>query len=285
MGMYRRFAVGVGIAVLALPLLHLFGWHLGGAKPPKPAAARQPVDVYWQRAQREVYRSTVDLLEQDRNESRQGIRYRKLMRGDPSARVVALTFDDGPHPNYTPKLLAILDKYHVKATFFVVGKMAERYPNLIRAENSAGDLVANHTYHHLNLTKIPEDQANVEWRACSDVIESIIHKAPRFCRPPGGDYNANVINAASGSGMTTVLWTDDPGDYASPGDKTIETRVLGRMDNGAIILLHDGVQETVDVLPKIIESLQRRGFSFETVDKMVTGPGAEVDRSAGGART
>ncbi len=82
-------------------------------------------------------------------------------------------------------------------------------------------------------------------------------------------------------GLTTVLWTDDPGDYASPGDKTIEGRVLDRISNGGIILLHDGVQQTVDVLPQIIESLQKRGFTFQTVEEMDKGIRSSKPSSAG----
>ncbi len=225
-------------------------------------------DRFWINAAKEVYRSTSDIQLQNQKELRMGLAYHKLIHGDPAIRAVALTFDDGPHPKYTPQLLAILKRYHVKATFFVVGEMAEKYPYLIREENAAGHIVGNHTYHHLNLTRMPDDEARVEWQAASDVIKSILGKAPLYCRPPGGDYDRKVITAATQTGMKTVLWTDDPGDYASPGDKTIETRVLDRIGNGGIILLHDGVQQTVDVLPQMIETLQKKGFKFQTVDEM-----------------
>jgi peptidoglycan/xylan/chitin deacetylase (PgdA/CDA1 family) len=99
-------------------------------------------------------------------------------------------------------------------------------------------------------------------------VKSITGEAPRFCRPPGGDYDVVVMRAAEAQGLTTVLWTDDPGDYASPGDAKIETRVLDHIGNGGIILIHDGVQQTVDVLPQIVEHLKRRGFRFVTVAEM-----------------
>ncbi len=222
----------------------------------------------------EKYKKPGDFKNQDKQEKATGVAYRKLTRGNPDVRAVALTFDDGPHPLYTLKLLAILKRYHVKATFFVVGKMAKRYPDLVRAEERAGHLVANHTYDHLNLTKLKPDQILAQWQENNALLKSIIGKDIKFCRPPGGDYNASVIAAAEQSGLTTVLWTDDPGDYANPGNNTIERRVLGWIRNGGIILLHDGIQETLDVLPQIIEHLQRNRFKFQTVEEMARDPKA-----------
>jgi peptidoglycan-N-acetylglucosamine deacetylase len=226
------------------------------------------VDRFWQRAMKEDYRSPAELKAQDQREMRKGFAYKKLMHGNPAIKALALTFDDGPHPQYTPRLLAILNKYHVKATFFVIGKMVEQYPDLVKLEDAQGNLVANHTYHHVNLKSIPIDRIAMEWNACNDAVEAVIGKRMRYCRPPGGDYDGDVIKAAMDADLTTALWTDDPGDYASPGDKVIDKRVLSRISNGGIILLHDGVQETIDVLPQIIETLQKRGFKFQTAEEM-----------------
>jgi len=229
------------------------------------------LDRFWARALQETYRSPQELAAQHARELRHGLRYDLLVRGNPGERAVALTFDDGPHPDYTPRLLAILRRYGVPATFFVVGEMAEAHPELIRAERAAGHVIGNHTYHHVNLTRIPTPEIATEWQACQEVVQSITGEAMHFCRPPGGDYDRDVIAAATALGLTTVLWTDDPGDYARPGDRTIETRVLARVSNGGIILIHDGVQQTIDVLPQIIHILKQRGFSFVTVADMRQG--------------
>ena len=226
---------------------------------------------YWERASEATYKSPEELKAQHEREVRKGEFYSKLMRGDPRVKAVALTFDDGPHPAFTPQILAILKQYKINATFFVVGKMAKQYPNLVKAEAAAGNVVGNHTYDHVNLTKIPYSRIAAEWLKCSAVTKSILGYNPVFCRPPGGDYDKAVIQAAMAAGLTTVLWTDDPGDYAKPGDKAIERRVLDRIDNGGIILIHDGIQQTIDVLPQIIEHLQRRGFEFQTVAEMIQG--------------
>lgn len=192
----------------------------------------------------------------------------KIQHGNLKLKEVALTFDDGPHPLFTPQLLTLLRQYNIKATFFVVGKMAQKYPDLVKDEVAAGHLVGNHTFNHVNLTRIPDAKIQAEWQSCNDVIKSILGKPATFCRPPGGDVNSEVMAAAHRCGLTTVLWTDDPGDYASPGDNKIESRTLSRIRNGGIILLHDGIQQTIDVLPQIIEHLQRRGYKFVTMEEM-----------------
>lgn len=226
---------------------------------------------YWQRASEVTYKSPEELKAQHEREVRKGEHYAKLMRGDPRVKAVALTFDDGPHPTFTPQILAILKQYKIRVTFFVVGKMAKQYPGLVKAEVAAGNVVGNHTYDHVNLTKVPFTGIDSEWQKGNAAIKSITGYNPVFCRPPGGDYDKAVIQSAMGAGLTTVLWTDDPGDYASPGDRTIERRVLDRIGNGGIILIHDGIQQTIDVLPQIIEHLQRRGFEFQTVAEMIHG--------------
>jgi peptidoglycan/xylan/chitin deacetylase (PgdA/CDA1 family) len=232
------------------------------------AADSARLDAFWARATQEIYKSPAELSAQRARELRKGLGYDVLARGDRRTKTVALTFDDGPHPQFTPQLLAILKQYDVNATFFVVGEMAEKAPDMIRAEQSAGHVVGNHTYHHVNLTKIPVDEVRTEWQACQDVVKSITGETMRFCRPPGGDYDDIVIKAAMATGLTTVLWTDDPGDYASPGDSVIEGRVLDRIGAGGIILLHDGIQQTIDVLPQIIEHLQHNGYRFLTIAEM-----------------
>ncbi|MCC6443622.1 MAG: polysaccharide deacetylase family protein [Armatimonadetes bacterium] len=244
-----------------------------GPKPPNPQNGSAREDRFWARALQEIYKSPEELKAQHKRELRKGIVYRKLIHGDPGKKTVALTFDDGPHPDYTPRLLAILRKYHVKATFFVVGFMAEKHPELIEAEAAAGEEIGNHTYHHVNLTRIPENEVRTEWQACNDVIQAITGKAMTTCRPPGGDYDAAVIQAAQEQGLTTVLWTDDPADYARPSDAVLEQRTLSRIRNGAVILLHDGVQQTIDILPQIIERLQRQGYRFQTASEMAKDAG------------
>lgn len=226
-------------------------------------------DAYFLNAKREVYRGAREILAQDLDEIDRGLKYRKIIRGNLSGKEIALTFDDGPHPAYTPRILAILAKYDIKATFFVVGSQAEKFPDLVRAESEAGHSVGNHTYHHVSLPKIPQMYVADEIKACGDVIKATSGKPARLFRPPGGEYTQEVAEAASALGYTMVLWTDDPGDYASPGADVILQRTLDKANDGGIILIHDGIEQTVEILPELIETLQKEGYRFVTVDEMI----------------
>ena len=263
----RRFT---GLCVLGLALAAVVTVSRG-AKPAgrEPSILFNDKGKYWVSAKEMVHRSIPDLLEQHQSELRRGLAHAKLMRGNPDLREVAITFDDGPHPKYTPKILAILKQYNAKATFFVVGEMAEKYPYLVRAELAAGHSVGNHTYHHVDLTQIPPVYIAAELKACGQVLSRIGKKPPHLFRPPGGDYNDEVAQVAEALGYITVLWTNDPGDYASPGTDVIETRVIDKISNGSIILIHDGIRQTIDALPSILKYLQSQGYETVTVDQML----------------
>lgn len=226
-------------------------------------------DKYWLSAKSTVYKALPELLAQHEAELKKGLMHDKLMRGDGAKKEIALTFDDGPHPKFTPKLLAILKRYDVKATFFLVGEMAEKYPKLVRDEAAAGHSIGNHTYHHVCLTKIPEGYIATEIDACGNVLRKITHKKVKLFRPPGGDYNDQVAETVEALDYTLILWTDDPADYANPGSKVIEGRLLDKANNGGIILIHDGVEQTVKALPYVIETLKKRGYQFVTIDEML----------------
>ena len=235
---------------------------------------RQPMaidssDAYWTQALQEVDKSPEELDAQAKREERVGLYLPKLIRGNPREKLLALTFDDGPHPVFTEELLALLKQEDVKATFFVVGKMVEKNPQLLKQIAADGHMIGNHTFSHVTLTKIPMNEVRAEYEACNDVVEDVTGQRMRFCRPPGGDYDRQVVRAATEQGLTTVLWTDDPGDYANPGTHVIEAKTLKRLSNGGIILLHDGIQQTLDVLPQIIHYAKSQGYRFVTVDELL----------------
>jgi peptidoglycan/xylan/chitin deacetylase (PgdA/CDA1 family) len=223
----------------------------------------------WLDARKGVERNTSELFARDPVVLAHDLRLHRLVRGQRARKQIAITFDDGPHPAYTPRLLEILKQYHAKATFFVVGEQAEQHPELIKAEIADGHCVANHTYHHVNLTRIPGEYVAMEIKACGKVLEQITGRAPHLFRPPGGDYNPQVAQLASALGYTMVLWTNDPGDYANPGSDLIKSRVLSKIHNGEVILLHDGIEQTIEVLPSILEYLVRKGYDVVTVDEML----------------
>jgi peptidoglycan/xylan/chitin deacetylase (PgdA/CDA1 family) len=232
------------------------------------ALVRAEKDPYWLNAQ-EVTATTDDLMAQDQAVLARGMRHQILLAGDTDKKQIALTFDDGPHPAATLRLLAILKQYNVHATFFLVGKMAEQRPDLVQAEVAAGDCVGNHTYDHVSLVKIPQEYVGTEIKACGEVLHGITDQTPHLFRPPGGVFDPTVAETSEALGYTTVLWTDDPGDYASPGTDLIVSRTIDKATPGGIILLHDGPEQTLEALPQIIEILRERGFQFVTIDQML----------------
>ena len=226
-------------------------------------------DPYWLRAREEADTGVEKLLVQHEKELARGLRLSKVLRGNTGRKQLALTFDDGPHPAYTPKILDALREAKVPATFFLVGEMAERYPELVRAEQADGHSIGNHTYHHVSLPKIPEEYVATEIKACGEVLQKITGQAPHLFRPPGGQYNQEIAETSEALGYKLVLWTNDPGDYASPGESVIARRLLSRLDNGGIILIHDGISQTVELLPALIRQIRKEGYEFVTVDQLL----------------
>ncbi|MGO8673119.1 MAG: polysaccharide deacetylase family protein [Capsulimonadaceae bacterium] len=201
------------------------------------------------------------------------IRMTCIARGNERRRLVALTFDDGPHAIYTMKLLAVLRATHTPATFFVIGKQVDRYPYLVQQEALNGDEIGNHTFDHVNLNMIPPDLIGYELDECNRSIQRAIGVSARFFRPPGGDCDSDVYREAGKRGYITTLWTDDPADYARPGADIVLQRSLDRLRNGAIVLLHDGIQQTIDVLPAFIEEARKRGYTFVTISQLARDSG------------
>jgi len=195
-----------------------------------------------------------------------------LYTGNTDLPRVALTFDDGPDPCYTPQVLAVLQQYGVKATFFCTGQHVAVYPDLVKEEHAAGHVIGNHSWSHPVLAVLPADGILSQLTRTSDTIQQVIGARPLFFRPPYGAFRSQVLTQVNQLGMTTVLWDVRATDWAKPGVGVIRDRILERTGNGAIILLHDGGgdrSETVAALPAIIEGLQHRGFEFVTLQQMV----------------
>jgi peptidoglycan-N-acetylglucosamine deacetylase len=181
----------------------------------------------------------------------------------PAARIVRLTFDDGPVRPNTPRILNILSNYRVKATFFVIGQRVRRHPGLVKREYREGHSVQNHTYTHPDLTILGPVGIRRELRATNQAIKAAGVPRPYRFRPPQGHTNARVRSVGASLGLIQTLWSVDPRDWANPPASVICRRVVTNVSPGSIVLLHDGTgTNTVEALPCIIKSLRAQGYGF-----------------------
>lgn len=213
-----------------------------------------------------------DLPDRLRGQLRGEVVAGKLYRGSPRRRAVALTFDDGPTPLYTPLLLDTLNRLRLHATFFLVGRRVEQYPYFAAALVQAGHELGNHSYAHRSLVGLPPDRVREDLQRAQRALLRATGRMPKLFRPPGGRYNRTVVAVASDLGMLTVLWTDDPGDYKGLGLQRLQTRLLSRVYSGGILLLHQGVPDTVRVLPAVWQVLRRHGYTVTRVRDLLPVP-------------
>jgi peptidoglycan/xylan/chitin deacetylase (PgdA/CDA1 family) len=194
-----------------------------------------------------------------------------LVAGHPGRRVVALSFDDGPHAGPTDRILAILARERAKATFFAVGKYAAADPSLVRRIAQAGMELANHSFSHPNLTLLPDRAIADELLRTSACIADITGSAPAYFRPPGGRMCSRVARVAAGLGIRPCMWTVNATYAEAQGPVAVTTAVLGGVRPGAIVLLHNGSPATTAALPGLIGALRARGYEFVTVSELARG--------------
>jgi peptidoglycan/xylan/chitin deacetylase (PgdA/CDA1 family) len=197
-------------------------------------------------------------------------------------RAVALTFDDGPTRGVTDRLLDVLEREHVPATFFVVGSAARREPALLRRMAADGDEIENHSDRHPHLNALLSRAAlDAEIAAADDAIAAATGRHARWLRPPYGARNAAVLAAAQRRGMRVVLWSamlDETSPQAPPGE--LAERLLRQVGDGAIVVLHDGDRGLgvpggrsyeAALAPRVIAELRKRGYRFVTLQQLVDG--------------
>lgn len=187
-------------------------------------------------------------------------------------KVVAITFDDGPDDIYTNQVLDLLEEYDAKATFFVLGKIAEKHPEVILRQYEEGHELANHTYSHPKKPTL--SQIEEEMRKTNGIIYSITGFKPTLFRPVGGEYTDGMIGVAVKLGYTVILWSwhQDTQDWKNPGVNKIVKKVLDGTKPGDVILFHDGGSDrtqTVEALKKILPELKKQGYKFVTISEML----------------
>ncbi len=181
-------------------------------------------------------------------------------------RVVALTFDDGPDPKWTPAVLEVLRDEGVTASFCMIGSYARRHAELVKAVADAGHTLCTHTHRHVvNLGRRSPEAIAAEIREGAASIADAVGRHPAFYRAPGGTLTPGVIEEVHRQGMRVLGWSVDPHDWRRPGSAAILERVASRITPGAIVLLHDGGgdrSQTVDQLRELIRRLRAQGFEF-----------------------
>ena len=156
-----------------------------------------------------------------------------------SEKIVALTFDDGPHPQKTERILNILSKYNVKATFFVIGENAQQYPDVLKKTADLGHEIGNHTYDHKSVYKLQNDELVRSVIRCEKLIQSITEKKPSAFRPPEGYMNDEIANSMNELGYNVFLWRIDTYDWKGRDAYAIYNTVINSVCCGDIILMHD----------------------------------------------
>lgn len=195
-----------------------------------------------------------------------------IRRGPANEKVVALTFDDGPDPRFTPRILSALKERRVRATFFVVGRNAEKYPYLIKLIGDDGNVLGNHTYSHPDLRTESPEEVRAEIEKCDRVLESISGKKPKLFRPPKGFYDRKALQILSGMDLKPILWALTVEHKTCPTPQALASRILEKVQPGDIILAHDGRldrEKTVEAIPAIIDGLKSKGYRFVTVPEML----------------
>lgn len=182
---------------------------------------------------------------------------------------IALTFDDGPEKESTTRILETLNEYDAKATFFMLGKNAEQYPEVAKQVADEGHEIANHTVTHANLNAINRSRIEEEMTHSKEQIENATGQTPIIFRPPYGNHNDTVLEIAESTDQTIVLWSLDTYDWQHRNANATYQTIIDNVRPGSVILMHDIHQTTADALPKIMEHLSDEGYEFVTVSEIL----------------
>lgn len=210
-----------------------------------------------------------------------------VVSGPTDERVVALTYDDGPNPPYTDQILDVLRREHVHATFFVVGRAVAQYPQTVRRMVTDGNAVGNHTWDHVHLVLLRRAEMRLEMERTEDAIARASGQRPKIMRPPFGARDWRVLGEMKRLGYAVVMWSVPlPKDWEYPSAQTIAKRIVPRVKDGSIIVLHDGNRgqlcaqrrllphvcdrtQDIEATRLVIEGLKREGFRFVTVPELM----------------
>ncbi|MGL4521560.1 MAG: polysaccharide deacetylase family protein [Bacilli bacterium] len=189
-------------------------------------------------------------------------------------KLIALTFDDGPDPAYTPRLLDVLKQSNVKATFFVLGRNVEHHPKIVARMVKEGHQVSNHTYNHPKLGKLNADQMKDELWRTEALLRQYRTDFPALLRPPTGQWDPRIVKEVSKLGFVVTLWSwdQDTYDWQDPGVSTIVKRIMDGLSPGDIVIMHDAGgnrNQTIAAVKAVLPLLKSKGYRCVTVDQLL----------------
>ncbi|MDZ7344256.1 MAG: polysaccharide deacetylase family protein, partial [candidate division KSB1 bacterium] len=200
---------------------------------------------------------------------------RILWRVTTQEKIIALSFDDGPHPRYTPEILDLLDEHQIPATFFLIGRHVRRHPELARRLASGPHEIGNHTFNHDMLPFLRTEKIIHEIRQTGEVLAEVTGRSAKYFRPPMGLFTRRVVDLVKSCGYEMVIGDVYPRDPHRPGREKIYHRVISRTRPGSIIILHDGGNtrdvernQTVWATRQIVRHLQRENYRFVTISEL-----------------
>lgn len=197
-----------------------------------------------------------------------------LWSGNPNSKTIALTFDDGPHPQYTPQLLKVLDRYQIQASFFLLGICVERNPHIAQEIYSRGHWIGLHGYYHHNFPLLSPTELKQSLEKTQTAIHKACNLSPekiRDIRPPNGFFTPRTLQLFHKWNYRPVMWSVVPEDWVRPGISKVVNRVMKTLQNGSLIVLHDGVcggQDVAEIANVLIPQLLEQGYSFVTIDTL-----------------
>lgn len=181
---------------------------------------------------------------------------------------IALTFDDGPFPTATPRILSVLKRYHARATFFMTGLKAKAYGDLVRQIHADGHQIGNHTWNHEVSRSVSPEVLRQALQQTSEMIEKQCGAIPIIHRPPEGVSDADSIRLVGELGMATIIWSINPNDWKRRGAEITVRHVLDNAESGDVVLLHDIHAQTADAVEILVPELARRGFEMVTIEEL-----------------
>ena len=200
-------------------------------------------------------------------------------RAETDEKVIALTFDDGPHPKRTKEILEILDEYGIKATFFFIGQNVRDYPDSVPLVQAAGHEIGNHTFSHRNLQTLDYSSLCAEIDDTAAAVEEMIGYRTKLLRPPEGKFTDDVLRVAEERGYSVICWSVDTLDWAHNPSENIAANILSSVEAGDIILFHNNGLHTAEALPEILRYLSDNGLRAVPISQMLIKGGSYVDSS------